>query len=329
MPPRKPLGFLVGRELHRHRDTHCYQVTIFSPKGLYPQGTLHVTDGFLHVDREIAFSVVWGSSWQQLDPELPFSELRILSPSQLRLIAALMLCEKRNGARLLFYPEHDLNLKLRGGNLKLDKPETIEEIRTLVLTEASLQVNGRPKHGRDYSPQQPYESWPSTEFAFDRLATFWERLYPLDYVIARGLYALMKADMLCRYPEFWEEATISCYIALDASFAYIKRLLAKEGTANATAHDAAVWVHTHFNAAFNLPEPQDQDKFFGEMYEQRVMALHPSSRYGKSPFAPMMYDEYMFLRRDLRELFAYFVAGEHGQDYHDDVIKNGSYRGSL
>jgi RHS repeat-associated protein len=63
-----------------------------------------VPDGVFHADEQIAFGVVRGSSWDRLDPELPFIELRGLSPDQLRLVAALMLCEVRNGARLMFYP---------------------------------------------------------------------------------------------------------------------------------------------------------------------------------------------------------------------------------
>ncbi len=316
---KKKFSFLTYPRLANRRNWLGYQVTVFSPYGLYPAGTFHVPDGVFHADGEIVFSVVRGGSWERLDPNLPYSELRGLSPDQLRLVAALMLCEKREGARLMFYPEQDLDLRIDARRIRLDRADVVQEIRSLVIDE---RANSKSKDSRcrpSFAPQRPYDLWPAKEFALDRLNRFWTALSPLSYVLARGLHALMKADMLSRHPEFWEEATIACYIALDASFSHIKGLLAREGVLNASAHDAARWVHAHFNASFGLPEPESDDKYFGEMYEQRVMTLHPSSRYGESPVAPMMREDYMFLRRDLREIFAYLVTGEHGQDYHDDV----------
>lgn len=320
------LSFLTYPRLAKHRDRLGYQVTVFNPLGLYPKGTFHVPHGVYYADEEIVFSVVRGGSWHRLDADLPYSELRGLSPDQLRLAAALMFCEKRGGARLMLYPEQDLNLRIDARRIRLDRADVVEEIRSLVIEECARSESNDSTYIRSFAPQRPYELWPAEEFALDRLNRFWDALDPLHYVLARGVHALMKADMLSRHPEFWEEATISCYIALDASFSYIKEVLAREGVLNASAHDAARWLHAHFNASFGLPEPETSDRYFGEMYEQRVMTLHPSSRYGESPVAPMMYEDYMFLRRDLREIFAYLAAGEHGQDYHEDVAEYGRTR---
>jgi hypothetical protein len=49
------------------------------------------------------------------------------------------------------------------------------------------------------------------------------------------------------------------------------------------------------------------------------MTLHPKSRHGESPVAPLMYEDYMFMRRDLRELFAYLLTGRHGDDFQRDL----------
>jgi hypothetical protein len=330
MATKKPRKFTFHTHpgLAKRRHGLGYQVTVFSPHGLYPKGTFHVPEGVFHADEEIVFAVVRGGSWQRLDPDLSYSELRGLSPDQLRLVAALMFCEKREGARLMLYPEHDLNLRIDARRIRLDRADVVQEMRSLVIDECARSESKDSRHGRSFAPKRPYDLWPADEFALDRLNRFWDALNPLSYVLARGVHALMKADMLSRHPEFWEEATISCYIALDASFSYIKEVLAREGVVNASAHDAARWLHAHFNASFGLPEPGAGDKYFGEMYEQRVMALHPSSRYGESPVAPMMYEDYMFLRRDLREIFAYLAAGEHGQDYHDDVAEYTRFRRS-
>lgn len=323
---KTPMRFLTDEEAARREDRYSFEVTIFSSLGLYPEGTFHVPDGFFHADKEIAFSVAWSSSWKRLDPELPYSELRTLSPDHLRLVAAIMFCEKRDGARLSLYPVPDQNLILNRRRLNLRSSDVIKEIQSLVIQQLNFLKTPEARWSQHCTFARPYELWPSKEFALERMENFWLNLNPLDYKIARGVHALMKADMLSTHREFWEEATVSCYVALDASFSYIKELLAEKGTPNATAHDAALWLHEHFNAPFGLPLPDAFARYFEDMYDQRVMTLHPSSRLGEHPIAPMMYEDYMYLRRQLREIFAYFVAGKHGDDYYRNLAEASRFR---
>jgi hypothetical protein len=82
-----------------------------------------------------------------------------------------------------------------------------------------------------------------------------------------------------RQRELSEEAFVSLHIALEASFSLVIRLLKQQGVPNATAHDAAAWLHDHFDASFDLPVAQSTDKYFGEFHDQRVMTMHPASRW--------------------------------------------------
>jgi len=317
--PRARLRWQDPRVASQRRDWLGYDVIVFSELGLYPEGTYVVPDSVFHADEQVAFAVVRGGSWNRLDPDLPSTELRGLSPAQLRLVASLMLCEVRDGARLVFYPASGQGLRLDARRLRLDAPATIADIRALVLARCADERTKAPEDRTFRLPEGPYHLRARSEFAMERLAEFFEALSPVDYVVYRGMHALMKADMLSRYPEFWEEATTACYVALDASFSAIQERLQDEGIAQPSAIDANHWVHRHFNEAFGLPAPGPTDKYFGEMYAQRVMTLHPRSRYGESPVAPLMYEDYMFMRRDLREMFAYLVTGQHGADYRRDV----------
>ncbi|RUL78759.1 hypothetical protein EKH80_02795 [Dyella choica] len=317
--PRARLRWQDPKVASRRRNWLGYEVIIFSELGLYPEGTHLVPDGLFHADEQIAFGVVRGSSWDRLDPDLPLTELRGLSPDQLRLVAALMLCEVRNGARLMFYPATEYAFRLDARRLRLDSQATIAEIRALVLERCAEEAAKEERFRRFKSPVGTYQLWNRSEFALERLPEFFEALNPVDYVVYRGMHALMKADMLSRYREFWEEATTACYVALDASFSVVQERLREEGVAQPSSVLAQRWVHQHFNAAFGLPEPGPTDKYFGEMYEQRIMTLHPKSRLGESPVAPLMYEDYMFMRRDLREMFAYLLTGRHGDDYQRDL----------
>lgn len=261
---------------------------------------------------------MWGGSWRRLDAELPFSELRGLSPDTLRLVASLMLCERRDGRRNAFYPETESTPRIDARRLRLDKDDVVGEIRKFLINELSNSTDAiRDK--LPYRPDRQYELYDSSDLMLGRLLEFWEALNPADYLILRGMHALMKADMLASHREFHEEATIACFIALDASFSKIQQELVNTGRQNPSAHDVAKWVHTHFNAPFGIAVPGPEDRYFGDLYEQRVMTLHPSSRYGETPVAPLFYGDYMWLRRDLREMFAYLLTRRHGADYHEDL----------
>lgn len=195
--------------------------------------------------------------------------------------------------------------------VRLDRPDVVQSIKKLLLTELPT----LPDHHRDRAPvTKPFGLVERSSFCLDRLDEFMTSLAGYDYVVLRGMHALMKADMLNSFDEFVEEAVTSCFVALDATYACIKDHLEYSGYKNATAEDAANWLYTHFDAAFGIPRPQKGTKYFADMYAQRVQWMHPKNRDGEFPYAPLLYDDYMYLRRALREIFGYLVTGRHGQD---------------
>jgi hypothetical protein len=293
---------------------------VFEPKGTYPRGTWHVPNGFFHADEQIAFSVVFGESWRVLDPETPYSEFDWASPQELRLIASLILCEVTDGPYIQLYPIVRFDPLLDAKDLDLQSPETVANVRALLLYHATQP----PSMGNELSQLScchltKYEMSAPTDFALDRLPEVWNALAWPNYPLLRGVYTLMKSDMLSRHYEFSEEAVHSVYIALDASFSLVTRQLQKEGIPDPTAHDAQVWIHKHFDEPFGLPPPEAADKYFGEFYEQRVMTFHPASRFGDLPYSPNIHDDIYYLRRWLRQLFAYLLTGRHDPGYLEAV----------
>jgi hypothetical protein len=295
---------------------------VFEPRGLYPSGTLFVPNGFFHADEDIAFSVVVGESWDALDPDAPFSEFSWASPQELRLIASLILCERREDAYIRLYPIVRYGPLLDIEQADFSQSAIVLEAKSLLLDRARTSKPGLTQDRIVCCLDKPYSLVKPDRYGFDRLLAFWDGLSPTDYVLLRGMYALMKSDMLSCHYEFSEEAIVSLYIALDASFSLVVRKLKSEGISNPTAHDAALWLHRHFDQPFGLPEPCVTEKYFHEFYEQRVMTLHPASRYGDLPYAPIMHDDISHLRRSLREIFAYLVLGTHGLDYLEDVSRH-------
>ncbi|MBC8726540.1 hypothetical protein F6X37_35040 [Paraburkholderia sp. 31.1] len=276
--------------------------------------------GFFYADEHIAFSLVHGGDWDDIFEEAPYSEFNWASPEELRLMASLVLCELRDDAYVSLYPVVRYSPRIDALDLDLTCPLTVHRVRELILnTIHEGQSPFGPHHRLLGLHGKKYDVVPAERYGFDRLLKFWNALSDASLVFFRGIYTLIKADMLRQHYEFNEEAILSLYIALDASFSLVKLHLEHKGTREPTAHDAAVWLHHHFDAPFGLEAPKATEKYFETFYEERVMTMHPASRYGDLPYAPIMHDDIPHLRRSLREIFAYLLLEEHGADFHADV----------
>lgn len=312
------LSFLTGEKLKSHWNTKTYRVMLFKPIGQYPEGRFFTPNSFFSADEDLVFSVTYGSSWNALDEEIDYSEFDWASPEELRLLSSILLCEKRDGAKIRFYPEIRYSPRIDTSNLDLTSHETINKVRELLLDTSQ---NPRPFTGDNILSEcvsGDYTLISSVEYNLDRLEVFWKNISVKNHVLMRGVYSLIKAEMLASYNEFFEEAIIVTYIALGASFHLVCRELTTNKTKHPTANDAAHWLYEHFDKPFGLPKPTIE-KYFQEFYEDRIKTLHPASRFGDTPFSPIMHDDFFHLRRSLREIFAYLVLGVHGPEYHEDV----------
>jgi hypothetical protein len=84
------------------------------------------------------------------------------------------------------------------------------------------------------------------------------------------------------------------------------------GIAEPTSADAARWLHTSFNEPFGH---ERTERYFQDIYDQRIMTLHPVSRLGISLYAPLFHDDYTLLRRSIPAVFAYILTGHHSDEY--------------
>lgn len=317
----KPLAFLSRKGGVARENGPSYRVMLFDPRGIYPSGTRFIRSGFFHADEDVAFSVVRGRSWDEVLPDAPYSEFNWASPEELRLMVSLVLCEQRDGPYVSLYPVVRYGPQLDVRKLDLRDPATVVRVRELIIETVASESGPYGPHGRiEGLLGRKYDLVDPRQYGFDRLRAIWASLGDASFLFFRGVYTLIKADMLRQHYEFSEEAIVSLYIALEASFSLVLRhLREREGVKNPSAHDAAVWLHKHFDAPFGLPAPDETERYFETFYEERVMTLHPASRYGELPYAPIMHDDIPHLRRSLREIFAYLLLDEHGTDYDDDV----------
>ena len=317
--PTTSLQFCEWERRNVRLEQPAYRVLVFEPKGMYPSGTRFVPNGFFHADEKLVFSVVLSESWHTLDPDAPFSEFDWASPQELRLLTSLVLCERAEGAYVRLYPIVRFGPVIDVDRIDLGAAETVQEVKALLLRHVTESGPFGAMSSLSCCKGASYDLVDAASYSFADLLSVWTRVVPPNHVLMRGVYALIKSDMLSSHYEFSEEAVTSLYIALDASFSMISRRLAGEGVKQPSAHDAAMWVHAHFDAPYGLPPPGATDRYFGEFYEQRVMTLHPASRRGDVPYSPSMHDDIPHLRRALRQIFTYLVLGRHDQGYLEAV----------
>ncbi len=240
-----------------------------------------------------------------------------VTPDELRLIGSVLLCEVEDEGNILFYPVHYYSPIINRRKLDLTKPDTIQALKYLVLGGLHNPEFGHNAGALEECLKWRYSLMEEGHADLSRQPDYWEKIKPTDRLLLRGLSALIKADMLSRYSEFFEEATICCFISLEVSFRLILKRLEAEGMKNPGSKEAAHWLHEHFDSHLGHAGPLG--RYFEEFYDQRVMTLHPSSRFGEFAYAPLAHDDYYHLRWALRSIFGYLVSGSHDRGFAEKI----------
>lgn len=291
-----------------------YRVIPFRSVGIYPRGTFASSTGVFHADDEVVFAVYYCSTWRAHE-DLPYSEVDWMNPELVRLLGSLMFCEQfAEGRRCWFYPAMHADLILTNETLDLTQSTTIAAIKEIVLTQPIFTSPSKPNLPNMGLMGNGYLFDPEDELDLEMREIYWENIQPSNFLVMRGIQALIKCDMLAIHHEFQEEAAILTFVALDASFELVKRLLKTTGISNPSSADAAKWFHQNFDGPMGFAQPSDPN-FFADFYPQRIQTLHPGSRYGDSPFAAVSIDDRIHLRQALPGLFAFLLTGQHSPHY--------------
>lgn len=313
---------MEGKRLLNSYRQQSYIVRIFHPRGQYPRTKIMQRNALFWADEEMVFSVTHSVPWRVHDEDAPYTEMDWLAPDEIQFLGSIFFSERRNDAHIRFYPVFGYGPRIAQKVLDLSRQSVAERIRDSIRIRLAHAPWGH--HGQELNECQTlrYSLLDPNTLNLDRQPMYWAGISTRDYVMLRGISALFKSDMLSSYYEFFEEAIISAFIALEASFRLIVRKLEREGVRNAGARDAAQWLFKHFDEPMGLPRPTIE-RYFEEFYDQRIMTLHPASRFGDNPYAPVSHDDYYHLRSSLREIFAYLAAGSHGPDFHEDAQRRG------
>lgn len=272
-------------------------------------------NALFYADEDLAFAVTYGCGWQNVE-HLAYSEVDWLEPELVRLLGSLMLAEDpEQGIRCRFYPVPYGGFDIAADRLDLTSTRTAKQILS-ALVETIDDVKW-PAYTRSLWETCIGQTISLTDYpaSYRRLHRRYHAGSCIDnFVLMRGFQALIKSDMLSQYPEFQEEAAIATFIALDASFELVTRHLEQIGISKPTSRDAGDWLFRTFDEPLGLYGAEGL-KYFEEFYDQRIQTMHPGSRFGDAPFAPIMVDDRIHLRETLPQVFAYLIVGEHAPHY--------------
>ncbi len=300
---------LMFTEYKVNGDFHV--VRLLMPNGIYPRTSILLADSAIYLNDDICFSIAPYSE-NKISGDY-YSEVEWAGILELRLYAATMLCIDRDFGYCCLYPfRYSHHIAQQGLNIS---HQILDQVRASLIEQ--INSPGKWVNDHEFRPQNLYKSFRNItlpkicggeEYSLrdngirhDLLEQIYNSFDIKDYLLIRGVSTLIRSAMLCQ-SGFTEEAAIIAFISLDASFNIVLRRLKDKGIENPTSEDAMDYIADVFSADI-------EGKYFEYYYEQRVKAVHPQSRFGIFPHAPILVDDYYDLFNDLSELYAFFISG--------------------
>jgi hypothetical protein len=261
IPSRVPDGFVQVRPLGNI--------------GRYPSFAVNTDRHILHADEEFAWSAVIQPRFDRGDGELSW-----LSPEEIRLYAAVTMSEKVpwEHGRIIFAP--------------WTFPLGVPFDRRLFRHEEGMRIlkkNAR-RAARRASRLDYFEVQRETRFTIvdsgsaDDAMRLLDAIDPSDPLLIRGLSKYLSANHLIWYGPFMEEAGIAALIGLEAALELCRRDLSR-----AFGRDVP-----YVEVFEDLRTGEEGDAFVSylqELYDARILMIHPNSRFGPFWTPPVQVDD--------------------------------------
>jgi hypothetical protein len=272
-------------------------VRIYSSQGLYPTDSIYESGASLVVNDELIYSVTKNEPWAL---ENYYLDNEWLSLAEVRFHSSIVLSIEPAQGKILLYP-HPFAYEI-DDTYDVNNVSTRKELEESLIQKLSSESDWYWKSfflppcfgGRKYEKH-------SLEMSDDLRKLTFEAISIKDYLLLRGLEALLKGEILMINHLFHNEACMSAYIAMDASFQIILLRL-KDKIENPTSQDASKYL------AEVLGEEFHSEKYFGGYYEDRIRTIHPSNRFGVFPHAPLEADDYFDLHDNLKYVYSFLIT---------------------
>jgi len=269
-----------------------------SPIVDYPPGEFRNPEGSIIATPD--FMAMVATFGEVEAPEDHHSETEFLSPFEVRLLATILLSWNTDSGMFGLYPVMT-ELRRPYVGLDLSNPKVLDglagEFRAFLEKDPPLAEIHRPPclGGRAYRFNE------YSELRYDRQREILGAIDVRDHLAIRGLGAMIRANMLAQFSEFLENACMSLWIAMDASMHLILRELKESGIDAPTPKDAARFLDDAFNWS-------DSNGYFADYYEGRIKTIHPESKFGVYPAAPLDADDFYDLNASLLLVYDFLLT---------------------
>jgi hypothetical protein len=270
---------------------------LLSKRGRFPKDDIFGSSHALCSSARIPWSAV---SQRVVPTGEEFSEIAVFSPEEVQLYGALALAlpdPHINGQIGVEPLSHSVTIEVATPRLDLRS----KAVRRLLLSEASQFA----ETFHEYRVDKLYADYERTDYELAEPTLELVRTINIrDRLLIRGLSKFLTARALSH--EFWflEEAGLAAFISLEAALSIIRQHLELQYARPASFHEAYEYIRATFPTGSFLAD------WLLELYDLRIIAMHPSSRFGEFWSPPMDADHCLEAIQWLVPIYRHILLGE-------------------
>lgn len=267
---------------------------LLGDRGRYPEEDFAWASHLLCVSGPLR----WSAVRQHLHPTLDeYSEVQVFSPEEVQLYAALALSiqDPHNHGHLTAVPlSHAISVKIDTDRLDLRSPA----VRRLLADKAA--ATPEFSHYRE----AVHQDYGSPVAVGDQIRELIRAINPRDRLLIRGLAKFLTAKSLIGELWYTEEAGLAAFISLEAALTMIRQHLEFTRGCSVSFDDTYEYLRVTF------PHGEPLSEWLRELYDLRVIAVHPSSRFGEFWSPPMDVEHAMETIDWLVTIYRHILLGE-------------------
>lgn len=273
------------------------RVRLLGKDGRYPAFQVETANHLLSTSSGRCWAAV---VQPELDPEWEWSERVTLSPEEIRLYAAVTLPEPDPWEKGLLIITHWAQGELNPGSLGWDlRSAELRERLEGYVAELLLAASGEPL--RPVVPG-PYSLGKATGSLTDTLELL-ESIDVNDQLLLAGLSRLLQASRLGGTYDGPEDSCLPLFVSMGSAMEFIRLHLSHERGSEQPMREVYEYLRESF------PYGDEVVEYFEEMYDYRVLTIHPASRLGEYWTPPLMVGDVYHLRKSLMSLYRHILTG--------------------
>lgn len=226
-----------------------------------------------------------------------FTEVALWAPEEIRLLGTLALSTPEGGGRVTFAPWYSSIIPDMSVDSNLSSDDTIAACLDFAI---QLRTSNKDKNSDLYMLREIYRSDSDVE------RKLFENIDPEDGILLRGLYALLKSQLLIS-AFFMEEAFMNLQISREASFQIIRQHLQYIGNSKPSQQDIYTYIRLNFQMGEALVESLKMD------HEKWIETKHPLSPFGAGWTSSLWADDVFEPYDPLISIYRHIVLDEPGR----------------